>query len=862
MYYYKKYLIIFGFTVVFINPLKEHNSVIAITNKNNIVEYDQENINAQLCAVQQTCSSCLQTPTCIWCAAPTDKEKNIQPSVRCITKSKFNKLWCDPSNIINETSKIVIEKNIPLSSIKNREPVQIQPQKIKLYLRKGEEYKLKIRYTQAEDYPVDMYYLMDLSASMQPYRQHLSELGANLASVMRNLTSNFRLGFGSFVDKVTLPMTDTQPIKLKKPCDFIEDNKKTDCAPPYGYKHQMSLTEDSDSFRSNVRAAPISGNLDGPEGGLDAIMQSIVCTKRIGWREKARHLLVYSSDASFHLAGDGKLAGIIEPNDCQCHLDNKGFYTHSLLQDYPSISQINRKVGQHNVHIIFAVPSTKNNTYQLLSQSLSGSSIGLVEKNDTINVINLIKKEYEKLVESVKMIDNAPQHINVKYFSKCLNTIGDKDYDDNMKEQSKCQGLRFGDVVEFQVVIKATECLSSNLEYNKFEIKPEGLNESLIIEYKVICECPCDKPGNKGFKVDAEECNYSGSLTCGVCLCDKNFHGKYCDCHNIANDHNNKSENNDKVPNENNKGIVKEDCRASVNDTVNCNNHGTCKCGICECHVRPNPLEKFSGKYCECNNFSCKRSNRLLCGGNGDCVCGSCNCYSGWSGESCDCHDNTTCFSPGKNTEICSGHGDCICGKCHCKLENDVLYSGSFCQDCPTCPGLHCDKLKDCVECLVYNSNSYDRVGNAGCYHYCHDEINIEKIDKVQVNSSEHEAGIRMCRVPTNDSCTFLFKYQLISNRGDISLFKITAQETKDCPGLLSPIPLVGVAIGVILSTVLLGFLILMIWKILTIVHDHREFAKFEKERAMAKWERGDNPLYKQATTTFCNPTFVESKNN
>lgn len=56
------------------------------------------------------------------------------------------------------------------------------------------------------------------------------------------------------------------------------------------------------------------------------------------------------------------------------------------------------------------------------------------------------------------MIDNAPQHINVKYFSKCLNTIGDKDYVDNndsqMKEQSKCQGLRFGDVVEFQVVIK------------------------------------------------------------------------------------------------------------------------------------------------------------------------------------------------------------------------------------------------------------------------------------------------------------------------------------------------------------------------------------------------------------------------
>lgn len=38
-----------------------------------------------------------------------------------------------------------------------------------------------------------------------------------------------------------------------------------------------------------------------------------------------------------------QLAGIIEPNDCKCHLDKKGFYTHSLLQDYPSISQVRIK---------------------------------------------------------------------------------------------------------------------------------------------------------------------------------------------------------------------------------------------------------------------------------------------------------------------------------------------------------------------------------------------------------------------------------------------------------------------------------------------------------------------------------------
>ena len=48
----------------------------------------------------------------------------------------------------------------------------------------------------------------------------------------------------------------------------------------------------------------MSGNLDAPEGGFDAIMQAIVCQDEIGWREKARKLLVFSTDAGFHYAGN------------------------------------------------------------------------------------------------------------------------------------------------------------------------------------------------------------------------------------------------------------------------------------------------------------------------------------------------------------------------------------------------------------------------------------------------------------------------------------------------------------------------------------------------------------------------------
>ena len=72
---------------------------------------------------------------------------------------------------------------------------------------------MNLDYSQAEDYPVDLYYLMDLSSSMKDDKEKLSKLGDTLAKTMNKITSNFRLGFGSFVDKVLMPYTSTVPLK-------------------------------------------------------------------------------------------------------------------------------------------------------------------------------------------------------------------------------------------------------------------------------------------------------------------------------------------------------------------------------------------------------------------------------------------------------------------------------------------------------------------------------------------------------------------------------------------------------------------------------------------------------------------------
>jgi integrin beta 1 len=73
----------------------------------------------------------------------------------------------------------------------------------------GQVYNVTIQYTQAKDYPIDLYFLMDLSNSMNDDKANLENLGEKMAETMMSVTSNFSLGFGSFVDKKTPPFAFT-----------------------------------------------------------------------------------------------------------------------------------------------------------------------------------------------------------------------------------------------------------------------------------------------------------------------------------------------------------------------------------------------------------------------------------------------------------------------------------------------------------------------------------------------------------------------------------------------------------------------------------------------------------------------------
>lgn len=94
---------------------------------------------------------------------------------------------------------------------------------------------------------------------------------------MASLTYFSDAGFGSFVDKTLLPYTDTNEAKLQRPCA----DKNEPCQPAFGFQHVLSLTKDGEMFSKMVAQQHISGNLDPPEGSLDAIMQVAVCVVRL-----------------------------------------------------------------------------------------------------------------------------------------------------------------------------------------------------------------------------------------------------------------------------------------------------------------------------------------------------------------------------------------------------------------------------------------------------------------------------------------------------------------------------------------------------------------------------------------------------
>ncbi|KAI4464716.1 integrin beta subunit [Holotrichia oblita] len=594
----------------------------------------------------------------------------------------------------------------------------------------------------------------------------------------------------------------------------------TRCVRAYSYKNHLSLTTDYHLFSEQVIAANVSGNLDAPEGGFDALMQAIVCKQQIGWRENARHLIVFSTDAEFHVAGDGKLAGVFEPNDAVCHMENNE-YIKGLDLDYPSVSHLNYIAKENNINLIFAVVSKGDhvyNVYQTLQQNFENSGVGRLDEQSS-NVVNLVMDNYNKIVDSVRITDNSTSTVEIKYHSSCKTPT-----------ENGCSNLQLDEIVNFTATIKPLECLPGS-NTHRIQIKPEGVNEALILELEVACSCDCAEPTNPDYVANSSKCFNNGHEVCGICECHTGYFGSTCECNA-----------------ESVSSVEDTNCKKDPSLPEICSGLGSCKCGKCVCDERPGD-QLIYGKYCECNNFSCRRVKGELCSGpdHGKCSCGKCECLSGWIGEACDCRDTTaTCIDPRGNGKICSERGECVCGECQC-TNDDKKYSGKYCEECASCPGGKCEQFKNCVECQAYETG----MDKETCYDNCTD-FNTTIVEYIDVDSTDD--SIKICTVIDSVGCTITFRYSY----WDEDTLKIEALKEKvSCP---EPIDILVVVLGVIASIVLGGLILLAIWKLVTQLHDGREYARFVAEAENAKWVRSENPLYKGASTTFQNPTYGNRK--
>lgn len=175
--------------------------------------------------------------------------------------------------------------------------------------------------------------------------------------------------------------------------------------------------------------------------------------------------------------------------------------------------------------------------------------------------------------------------------------------------------------------------------------------------------------------------------------------------------------------------------------------------------------------------------------------------------------------------EICSGHGDCRCGSCKCEETSEGRYSGRFCEKCPTCSG-RCHEFKECVQCQIHNTGPMGGDNKEACVANC-TLFTPKGVKKLEVNE---ENGDHLCIFYDENDCRFEFIY----NDSEVDKIKVTAKEDLECP---TEIFVLGIVLGVIASIVLIGLALLFLWKLLTTIHDRREFAKFEKERQSAKWD-------------------------
>uniref|UniRef100_A0A8D2BGI0 Integrin beta n=1 Tax=Sus scrofa TaxID=9823 RepID=A0A8D2BGI0_PIG len=673
----------------------------------------------------KSCTECIRVDKdCAYCTDEMFKER------RCNTQAELVAAGCQLESMVVMESSFEITEETQIDTTLRRS--QVSPQGLRVRLRPGEERHFELQVFEPQESPMDLYILMDFSNSMSDDLDNLKKMGQDLANVLRQLTSDYTIGFGKFVDKVSVPQTDMRPEKLKEPWPNSD--------PPFSFKNVISLTEDVEEFRTKLKGERISGNLDAPEGGFDAILQTAVCTRDIGWRPDSTHLLVFSTESAFHYEADGAnvLAGIMKRNDEECHLDATGTYTQYKAQDYPSVPTLVRLLGRHNIIPIFAVTNYSYSYYEKLSSYFPVSSLGVLQE-DSSNILDLLREAFDRIRSNLDIRAlESPRGLRTEVTSKIF-----------LKTDTGSFHIRRGEVGTYQVQLRAIEDLDGTHvcqlpeadQKGNIHLKP-SFSDGLRMDVDIICDvCSCELQKEE----QSPRCSFHGDFMCGHCVCSEGWSGKTCNCRT---------------------GSLSdlEPCLREGEDKP-CSGRGECQCGHCVCYGEG----RYEGQFCEYDNFQCPRTSGFLCNDRGRCSMGQCVCEPGWTGLSCDCPlSNATCID--SNGGVCNGRGNCECGRCHCNQQS--LYTDTVCEINHSAIRLGlCEDLRSCVQCQAWGTG--EKKG-----HTCKEcSFKVKMVDELK----KAEEVVEYCSFrDEDDDCTYSYTVEGDGAPGPNST--VLVQRRKECP--------------------------------------------------------------------------------
>ncbi|KAL5496988.1 hypothetical protein EMCRGX_G013370 [Ephydatia muelleri] len=763
------------------------------------------------CQTAKSCSECVQRGVdCIWCTLP-----NV--TYHCVQRNTAEAHSCGmyvEDKVSNFRSK---EKNDLLNK------TLISPQSAYIQVRVGDSVAFNVSVMTSRTYPVDFYILMDLSSSLRDDVETLKNTTHKIVATLLNISSNYAVGFGSFVDKPVPPFVPNIPYSTPTPKGPVCFNHQAQCAEPYSYRHILTLTNDSQKLQYIVNTQlNISHSSDNPESALDGAGQVLACKKLIGWRNEAFHMMMIITDANYHRAGDGKLGGVIVPFDGRCHMDRIAAelyqYNQSTFYDYPSIPQLKNLFTDVGVTPIFAVTKTAQNYYKDLVKQLGTGVVGELA-NDSSNLAQIIAEKYLKAIGhiqfSVPEIDGLT--VTVQAVSGC-----------ETKLPSGCADVKLEQQVTFRVTVALDKCtvnimrqLQSQQSFDLI-LKIPVLAQEFIIHLTPICKCSCEMEN----EMNSATCHAGGSLACGLCSCNmeqKRF-GTFCEC-----------QGNQACP----IGLANLNCSGA--------DHGTCLGNCFECQCK----EKYFGPACQCNAEYCPAVKGQVCSNHGTCQCPHtvCECNTAplsqlkYSGTACSC-DPDFCVNP-KTNAVCSrsniteGKTLCHCSEnkaqCKCGCTCPAGTALPFCQDETEVSDV-CMKQEKCALCVL-------RMGGGSKCDGCKAEI-LSDIATVQLQKSR-------CPPLLFDGCYYDY---FVDPFGTISVSMVP----DSCPpASVNPW---YIAIGVLGGVIITGIISLVLIKLILMIMDRVEYKKFAKHLAEANWAQNDNPLYVSPTRHYDNVAYERNR--